>query len=533
MSEVSTESFITLLAMIGIVIIIAALLSGLIERTGFPQVAVFLVLGAVLGPFGLGVLNIGLDSPILRIVAPLSLVMVLFTDAISLNLNEIRRAGVLTLLVLGPGTLLSAALIALAAWGLLGLPLAAAVLLGAALSSTDPVLLRGLLRRRDIPATARTALSLESSLNDVVLLPIVIVTMTFLQQGHSPSGSDWGHLILDLFVLGPGAGILVGVCAVATLDVVRRHLTVRRDYESLFSLGIAFTAYAAAEAVHGSGFLAAFAAGLTISSLDVELCDCFTEYGETTTEMALLLTFVIFGSSLIWSGIEHITPILVLFAIIALLVRPVAFTVSLSRIRLSRYEKILTAWFGPRGLSSLLLIMLPVFANIPGSTQLFSICSLVVLFSVVVHGGSPFILSRRPPRRKRQIPQGTSPLEEEEATPAVATAPPPAVVPNEPTGTYHGSLITLQPPNRNRNPKKEEAPQFQTADPIRITLDELRQLWHTKARIILLDARKERSYSKSDKQAKGSLRVVPDETIVEQIRELDIPKETWIVAYCT
>ena len=67
---------------------------------------------------------------------------------------------------------------------------------------------------------------------------------------------------------------------------------------------MAFSAFAAAEAVHGSGFLAAFAAGLTIAALDVELCDCFIEYGGVTAEMLLLFTFVIFGSSLIWTGFQ-------------------------------------------------------------------------------------------------------------------------------------------------------------------------------------------------------------------------------------
>ncbi len=99
-----------------------------------------------------------------------------------------------------------------------------------------------------------------------------------------------------LFILGPGAGVAIGLIGVAALDLIRKRIGVRRDYESLYSLGVAFTAFAAAEAVHGSGFLAAFAAGLTIAALDVELCDCFIEYGGVTAEMLLLFTFVIFGS---------------------------------------------------------------------------------------------------------------------------------------------------------------------------------------------------------------------------------------------
>src|SRR5918997_5181959 len=120
MNMFSVESFTATLAIIGVVIIVSALLSGLIERSGLPQVAVFLALGAVLGPVGLGVLNISLDSSALRVVAILSLALVLFTDAVSLNISEVRRRASLALRLLGPGTLLTAALIAVAGWWLLG-----------------------------------------------------------------------------------------------------------------------------------------------------------------------------------------------------------------------------------------------------------------------------------------------------------------------------------------------------------------------------------------------------------------------------
>ena len=99
-------------------------------------------------------------------------------------------------------------------------------------------------------------------------------------------------------------GAFAGWVAITLLDQVRRRVGVRRDYESLYALGVAFTAYAAAEAVGGSGFLAAFAAGLVIAALDVELCDCFLDYGEASAEMFLLLTFVAFGAGLIWTGLR-------------------------------------------------------------------------------------------------------------------------------------------------------------------------------------------------------------------------------------
>ena len=328
MGAFNAEAFAIALSIIGVVIIISALLSGLVDRSGLPQVAVFLALGAALGPFGLGVLNISLDSPALHVVATLSLALVLFTDALTLNVADLKRRTALALRVLGPGTLLTGALIALAGWWLLGLSAPAAAMVGAALASTDPVLLRGLLRRRDVPDDARHALQLESGLNDLVLLPVVLVAIS-LSNGGDVSHGSLGKLALHLLILGPLAGVLVGLLAVAALDMIRKRLGVRRDYESLYSLGVALAAFGAAEAVHGSGFLAAFAAGLTISALDVELCDCFVEYGGVTAEMFLLFTFVVLGSSLIWSGFTVISGVMVVFTIVAILVRTPVYLLSL------------------------------------------------------------------------------------------------------------------------------------------------------------------------------------------------------------
>src|SRR5258705_1929185 len=405
MDGFSAESLATALAIIGVVIIIFALLSGLVDRSGLPQVAVFVATGGGLGPFGLGFPDLSLHSPSFRFVAVLNLALVLFTDAVSLNITEVRRRTSWAVRLLGPGTLLTAVIIAIAGWWLLDLSAPAAAILGAALASTDPVLLRGLLRRRDIPEDARHALQLESGLNDVVLLPVVLVALAFLNPETTPSGVGFAKLSLNLFILGPGAGVLIGLIGVATLDLIRKRLGVRRDYESLYSLGIAFTAFAAAETVHGSGFLAAFAAGMTIAALDVELCDCFVEYGAVTAEMLLLFTFVLLGSSLIWTGLTVIDGPTLLFAAIAVLIRTPVYLLSLLGSGVDGRGRLLIAWFGPRGLSSLLLVLLAVFAGVPGSDQLFSVCSLVVLVSVVLHGGSPMLLARG--ARKRALKEGT------------------------------------------------------------------------------------------------------------------------------
>jgi NhaP-type Na+/H+ or K+/H+ antiporter len=427
----------------------------------------------------------------------LSLVLVLFTDAVSLSIAEMRRHGALAFRVLGPGTLLSAGLIALAGWLLLGLPVAAAAILGAALASTDPVMLRGLLRRPGLPEPVRLALRLESGLNDAVLLPVVLVAMSFLGHSGFPSQTDWARIGLDLFLLGPGAGIAVGLLAIAALEMIRRKTGVRRDYESIYSLGVAFAAYAAAEAVHGSGFLAAFAAGLTIAALDVELCDCFLEYGQTTAEMTLLFTFVLFGSSLIWSGFTVLSWPVVLFAVAVVAIRPIAFFVSLAGTRLGWRSRLLIAWFGPRGLSSLLLILLPVFAAVPGTQLLFPICCFIVLLSVVLHGGSLMFIRR-----------------DKSTVAAPATA----------EGSAAGSVPTELSATSNSRENEHKPGEL-------ITISEMQQLQRSGSPNLVLDVRAEHSFADSGLRAQGALRIPPDRAVA-RLTELDVPRQTWLFAFC-
>ena len=484
MDTLTTAGLSSALGVIGTVIVIAALLSGAIERTGFPQVAVFLALGAVAGVAGLGLLNIGLDSPLLHVVATLSLILVLFTDAVSLPPRTLRRHVGLAFRVLGPGTLLTGVLVGVLAWLLLDLTPAFAAILGAALASTDPVLVRGLLRGRDLPGTVKQALRLESGLNDIVVLPVVLVAIAILQNPGPFHLAAWGTLAVDLLLLGPASGILVGLAAVASLEYVRRHVGVRRDYESLYSVGVAFAAYAAGEGVGASGFLAAFTAGMTVAWLDVELCDCFLEYGETTAEMALLFAFVLFGSSLIWRGLAIIDVTTLSFAVAVLLIRPVAFLLSFIGSGLPSQDRLLIAWLGPRGLSSLLLVLLPIFAGIPGSERLFAVCCLVVLLSITLHGTSLMIFGLR-----------------------------------RAASSSHGE--TASGPSEHVSPSQETT----------LTIEQYQTLAKTDAEIIVLDVRREASLDGTGLGPRGALRVRADQAVAVA-KQTSVPKSAWLVALC-
>ena len=482
----SADSLAPALALIGIVILVSSLLSGLIERTGLPQVAIVLLLGTVLGPSGLHLVDLTLESPTLRWIATLGLVLVLFTDAIAIDLSVIRRPRHLLLLVLGPATLVPAGLITVLAHFLLSLDWLPALMLGAALASTDPVMLRSLTRRSSLPATVREGLRLEGGINDVILLPMVALSILAL-SGSGGTG-EMGRHAVGLFLLGPGLGALTGFVAITLLEQVRKRAGVRRDYESLYALGVAFTAYAAAESVGGSGFLAAFAAGVVISKLDVELCDCFLDYGQATAEMFLLFTFVAFGAGLIWSGLEVVTWRTLTFAGIALLMRTLVLLPVLARGGFDKRNRRIVAWLGgPRGLSSLLLILLPVFAGVPGSEGLFAVTALVVLLSVVIHGTGIAVFLRK--------------LE---------------------AGATKEQVLSEAPVTHDPDPAKI---------PERITLDEYRALRDSGKSLVLADVRTERSYGTDNLQAQGAIRLPPDDA-VRRARELRLDHHATIVLYC-
>ena len=179
------------MGVIAAVLTVAALVSGLVERAPISFPMIFLGLGFVLGPAGLRLIDLEVHSPLLEVVAVISLALVLFMDAVNIDVDELRRDWFVPLLTLGPGTLLTIAGVAVAAWWLLGATPLVAVLLGAILASTDPVVLRDVVRDPRIPRSVRRALSIEAGMNDLIVLPIVLVLIAVLTQPLS-GALEWG-----------------------------------------------------------------------------------------------------------------------------------------------------------------------------------------------------------------------------------------------------------------------------------------------------------------------------------------------------
>ncbi len=380
-----------ILGIIGLLIIISALLSRVTERGPVSQVILFVTLGLLLQRVGL--FRFPLESVTVVTVGVVTLTLTLFTDAIKMQTEQLKQDWRASLAVLVPGTIFTALAIAGAGIWLLGLGVVPALLLGAILASTDPVLLRDVLRDPRTPQAIRQILTVESGMNDAVALPAVLILGAFL-SGRLTGGSQWAVFVAPVFVVSPLIGIVSAVVAIRGLEWVNRRVGVRRDYQSLYSLGVAFLAFAAADRLGGSGLLAAFAAGLTIAVSDLDLCECFLEYGETTAELMMLLTFVLFGTSLVQPALAAVDWRVAAFTALVLFVcRPVVLLLVLHRFTIPFQDKLFAAWLGPRGLNSILLALFVLVTGVPGSDRLFAVTGVVVLTSVFLHGisGTPLV----------------------------------------------------------------------------------------------------------------------------------------------
>ena len=204
--------------------------------------------------------------------------------------------------------------------------------------------------------------------------------------GNAP---DWAVFLARLLFLGPAIGVAIGGAGASMLALADSRVGVRREYQALFGVGLVLAAYAAATAAGGDGFLSAFAAGLAVVLSNKTLCDCFLEYGEITSEMAMLLAFVLFGAVLSGSlGSVNLAESLVLAALVIFVIRPSVLGLVLVRARMSWEAHAFVSWFGPRGLNSLLLALLVVQAGVPGAELLMAVVGVVVLASVTLHGAS-------------------------------------------------------------------------------------------------------------------------------------------------
>jgi len=392
-------------------------------------------------------------------------------------------------LALGPGTLLTIGIVAGGAIALLDASFTQALLFGAILASTDPVVLRDVVRDERIPRSVRRALSVEAGTNDIVVLPSVLILIAIANE-EAGGPTAWLAFLGKLLLLSPLIGAGIGAAGAWLMSEADKRFGIRHEHQALYGIGLVLASYTAATAAGGDGFLAAFAAGFAVTAFNFALCDCFLEYGEVTAEMTMLLAFVLFGAvlSTLLDDVALVSTLL--FALLVILIaRPLSFGLVLQRARISPAARLFIAWFGPRGLNSLLLVLLALHAGVPGSEWMLAVVGIVVIASVLLHGAS--------------------------ATPL---------------GAWYGNKVAHETLAEERAGDASGLFRQSERDVPRISVDDLAERLRAPDPPIVLDVRTRSQYDADRFQIPDSVRVYPDQIAQWAATQ---SREHPVVAYCT
>jgi NhaP-type Na+/H+ or K+/H+ antiporter len=340
------------------------------------------------------------DSEIVKHSIELALILTLFADGLLVERELLGRhwgPAARALIVAMPVTMGLLAVLAKLLFP--DLSWAECFLLGAVLSPTDPVVTSTVVTTRRVPALVRHTLNLESGLNDGLALPLVLFFLVLAEPG-----GDAAQSALEL--LGEVAvGAAIG-CALAFAG--GRAISrlpgggIARNYEGVYALGLALFAYGLADATAGNGLIAAFVAGVALGVAEHGVPDSFGQFNENVSAVFQVTTFFLFGAFIVDTQWGESAALLFVFIAYALLVaRPAAVLMALAGTRLARPVKIFIAWFGPKGVASMLFALLVLNSAAPHNEMIFEAASFVILVSILAHGltdtvGSHWIARRVP-----------------------------------------------------------------------------------------------------------------------------------------
>ena len=325
-----------------------------------------------------------------HVLAELTLVIVLFADAAKINLQSLKKANNQPLRMLGlglPGAMLVGMLAG--AWLFPELGFWSIALLAAILAPTDAALGEAVVSSESVPPVTRQTLSVESGLNDGLVVPVVLMLACGANISHNiGSATEWIALGAQQIGFGVIAGVLVGLVGAYLLRTAMDAGTLGESWQGIASLALAGLAWSIAEAVHGNGFVSAFLAGLVFGNKLDRPAHFLFEFSEAEGHLLVLATFALFGAVLLPEALAHLDGRVVLYAILSLtVVRMLPVIMSLLGTTSSWSERFFLGWFGPRGLASILFILLVgESGQIPHYDLLTTTVFTTVALSILLHG---------------------------------------------------------------------------------------------------------------------------------------------------
>ena len=381
---------VTAVLAITLALITFGLISRKIEGSILTGPILFTLFGLIAGPAAFGLIPLQISNEALHLLAEVTLILVLFSDAASIDLVQLRRDHNLPVRMLLVGLPLTIALGAAAALLLFnGFRFWEAALLAAILAPTDAALGQAVVSNRLVPVRIRQALNVESGLNDGIALPFVLIFAAFASAMHADANAvEWLLFGAKQVVFGPLAGIAIGYVGARFVSSCYRTQWMSESAEGMIALGLAFGAFALAEIFHGNGFIAAFVAGLTFGNTLKQKCRFLYEFAESEGQILILLTFAAFGAVMIPQAMSEMTMSYIAFGVLALTVlRMLPIHVALIGTGVKPITSAFLGWFGPRGLASILFVLLILEdAELANESTLFGVVIVTVALSVALHG---------------------------------------------------------------------------------------------------------------------------------------------------
>jgi NhaP-type Na+/H+ or K+/H+ antiporter len=380
--------------------------SGKLQGTIITAPLVFIVFGFGIGDGGFGVAELHLDHGVIHLLAEVTLILVLFSDAARIDLSRLRRDHNLPVRMLAIGLPLAMVAGTAVAMLLFGhFSIWEAALLAAVLAPTDAALGQAVVSDSAVPVRIRQAINVESGLNDGVALPVVLFLASAASAAQGTSTGNWLAFAGGQLILGPIVGAVIGFSGARVLDTAAQREWSTTAFQGIGILSVALLAFVIAELIGGNGFIAAFVGGMVFGNTVRHPCTFLFEFMEAEGELLVLITFLVFGAAMLPEALHHLNWTWVLYGTLSLtFVRMVPIGLSLlgTRIRLPSY--LFLGWFGPRGLASILFALLIIEdTELVHGHELLSVTIVTVALSALLHGISAAPLAKAYGKMTREL----------------------------------------------------------------------------------------------------------------------------------
>jgi sodium/hydrogen antiporter len=377
------------LAAIAVTLIAYGAVSGRLGSTPISQAMVYVTLGLLAGDRVVDLVDADTVTQFVRHLAEATLTLVLFCDAVRVNRGRLRHESALPSRLLGIGlplTIVAGTLAAVVLFPRLNLWTAAA--LATMLAPTDAALGLPVVTNPRLPSRIRQGLNVESGLNDGVCVPLLLIFLTIAQAEEGIGHVEPVRVVTEEIGFGALGGVAAGALGAWVLRTFGGRGWMEETWRQIDAVATPLLAYMLAAALGGSGFIAAFVAGIVFRIVAADHAKEATLLAEQTGELLDAVTFLLFGAVLLAPALGELDWPIALYAVASLtVVRMLPVALAMAGASMRRATVGFLGWFGPRGLASIVFVLILLEeTDLPERSLMLTVVTWTVALSVYAHG---------------------------------------------------------------------------------------------------------------------------------------------------